>query len=118
MQFVQGSPFLIDISLIRFLMAKLHPLSLGMGYPFVLIQFSIKNYRSIKDRAMIRFAASKDKSLESYRLNPDEKRALYRFLPIYGANAAGKRNVLHTLMTMMDMVVGESSTRRERSFCL
>ena len=31
----------------------------------MLIQFSIENHRSIKDSAVISFAASKDKSLES-----------------------------------------------------
>lgn len=88
----------------------------------MLIQFSIENHRSIKDSAVISFAASKDKSLESYLLHPDEKRALLPAIAIYGANAAGKSNVLHALMTMKDMVVGEAakirSTQREHSFCL
>ena len=48
----------------------------GWRYPLMLIQFSIENHRSIKDSAVISFAASKDKSLESYLLHPDEKRAL------------------------------------------
>ena len=46
----------------------------------MLIQFSIENHRSIKDSAVISFAASKDKSLESYLLHPDEKRHFYRLL--------------------------------------
>lgn len=75
----------------------------------MLIQFSIKNYRSIKDSAMINFAASKDKSLESYLLHPDEKRALLPAIAIYGANAAGKSNMLYALMTMKDMVVGDAA---------
>ncbi|MFR6694484.1 MAG: AAA family ATPase [Dysosmobacter sp.] len=78
-------------------------------YPLMLIQFSIENHRSIKDSAVISFAASKDKSLESYLLHPDEKRALLPAIAIYGANAAGKSNVLHALMTMKDMVVGEAA---------
>ncbi len=58
----------------------------------MLIQFSIENHRSIKDSAVISFAASKDKSLESYLLHPDEKkRALLPAIAIYGANAAGKK---------------------------
>ena len=65
----------------------------------MLIQFSIENHRSIKDSAVISFAASKDKSLESYLLHPDEKRALLPAIAIYGANAAGKSNVLHALVT-------------------
>lgn len=42
----------------------------------MLIQFSTQNHRSIKENAVISFAASKDKSLESYLLHPDEKKAL------------------------------------------
>ncbi|GEM_PF-4955932 len=46
----------------------------------MLIQFSIENHRSIKDSAVISFAASKDKSLESYLLHPDEKGRFYLLL--------------------------------------
>ena len=77
----------------------------------MLIQFSIENHRSIKDSAVISFAASKDKSLESYLLHPDEKGRFYLLLLFYGANAAGKSNVLHALMTMKDMVVSEKQPK-------
>lgn len=75
----------------------------------MLIQFTIENQRSIKESAVISFAASKDKSLESCLIHPDEKRTLLPVLAVYGANAAGKSNVLHALMTMKDMIVGFSS---------
>lgn len=75
----------------------------------MLIQFTIENHRSIKESAVISFAASKDKSLESCLIHPDEKRTLLPVLAIYGANAAGRSNVLHALMTMKDMIVGFSS---------
>lgn len=75
----------------------------------MLIQFSIENHRSIKDNAVISFAASKDKSMESYLLHPDEKKSLLPAIALYGANAAGKSNVLHALITMKNMVVGEAS---------
>lgn len=75
----------------------------------MLIQFTIENHRSIKDTAVISFAASKDKSLESYLLHPDDKKVLLPALALYGANAAGKSNVLHALSTMQNMVIGEAS---------
>lgn len=75
----------------------------------MLIQFTIENHRSIKDTAVISFAASKDKSLDSCLLHPDEKKSLIPALALYGANAAGKSNVLHALMTMKDMVIGDTS---------
>lgn len=58
---------------------------------------------------MISFAASKDKSFEEYLLHPDEKKTLLPVLAIYGANAAGKSNVLHAMMTMKEMVVGNAA---------
>lgn len=75
----------------------------------MLIQFTIENHRSIKDSAVISFSASKDTSLESCLLHPDEKKTLLPALALYGANAAGKSNVLHALMTMRNMVIGSAS---------
>lgn len=75
----------------------------------MLIQFNIENHRSIKDNSVISFSASKDKSLEHTLLHPDDKRVLLPVIAIYGANAAGKSNVLHALMTMYDMIAGDAS---------
>ena len=75
----------------------------------MLIQFTIENYRSIRGSVMVSFAASKDKSLEEYLLHPDMKKALLPAIAIYGANAAGKSNVLHAMRIMREMVVGEAA---------
>ena len=75
----------------------------------MLIQFTLQNHRSIRDHAVISFAASKDPSLASCLIHPDHKRALLPVLAIYGANAAGKTNVLHGLMTMQNMIAGPLS---------
>ena len=40
----------------------------------MLIQFTVENHRSIKNSAVISFAASKDKSFEEYLLHPDAKK--------------------------------------------
>lgn len=75
----------------------------------MLIQFTVENHRSIKNSSVISFAASKDKSFEEYLLHPDAKKTLLPALAIYGANAAGKSNVLHAMMTMKEMVVGNAA---------
>lgn len=75
----------------------------------MLIQFTVENHRSIKNSAVISFVASKDKSFEEYLLHPDKKKTLLPVLAIYGANAAGKSNVLHAMMTMKEMVVGNAA---------
>lgn len=78
-------------------------------YSFMLIQFTVENHRSIKNSAIISFAASKDKSFEEYLLHPDAKKTLLPTLAIYGANAAGKSNLLHAMMTMREMVAGNAA---------
>lgn len=72
----------------------------------MLLQFSVTNHRSIKDTAIISLKASTDKSLSDCLISPDEKKQLVPVLALYGANAAGKSNVLHALLLMRGMVCG------------
>ena len=50
--------------------------------------------------------ASTDKSLSDCLISPDDKKQLVPVLALYGANAAGKSNVLHALLLMREMVCG------------
>ena len=67
----------------------------------MLLQFSVTNHRSIRDTAVISMKASTDKSLSDCLISPDEKKQLVPVLALYGANAAGKSNVLHALLLML-----------------
>lgn len=71
------------------------------------VQFSVKNHKSIKEKATISMSATKDKSLQECLISPDKKRNLVPVMAVYGANAAGKSNVLHALFRMRDMVCGK-----------
>lgn len=73
----------------------------------MLLQFSVTNHRSIQDTAVISMKASKDSSLHECIISPDGKKELLPVLALYGANAAGKSNVLHALLLMRDMVCGQ-----------
>ncbi len=73
----------------------------------MLLQFSMKNHRSMKEKAVISMSATKDKSLAESLITPDGKRTLVPVMAIYGANAAGKSNVLHALFLMRDMICGK-----------
>lgn len=75
----------------------------------MLLQFSVTNHKSIKNTATISMKSSKDRTLQSILMSPDGKKELVPVLAIYGANAAGKSNVLHALLLMRDMVCGESA---------
>jgi hypothetical protein len=72
----------------------------------MLLQFSVTNHRSIKDTAVISMKAAADKTMKECLIVPDGKKELVPVMAIYGANAAGKSNVLHALLLMREMVCG------------
>lgn len=72
----------------------------------MLLQFSVTNHRSIKDTATISMKASKDSSMKNSLISPDKKKELVPVMALYGANAAGKSNVLHALLLMKEMICG------------
>ena len=72
----------------------------------MLLQFSVTNHRSIKDTATISLKASKDDSMKEALISPDGKKELVPVMALYGANAAGKSNLIHALLLMRDMGCG------------
>ena len=64
----------------------------------MLIQFSVANYRSIKDRATV--------SLASGAAGSDKE--LLTAAAFYGANASGKSNILRALVAMSRLVLNET----------
>ncbi len=72
----------------------------------MLLQFSVTNHRSIKETAVISMKAAADKTMKEILISPDGKKELVPVMAIYGANAAGKSNVLHALLLMREMVCG------------
>ena len=72
----------------------------------MLLQFSVTNHRSIKDTAIISMKAAADKTMKEILISPDGKKELVPVMAIYGANAAGKSNVIHALLLMREMICG------------
>lgn len=72
----------------------------------MLLQFSVTNHRSIKNQAIISMKANSDKSMMECLISPDGKKDMVPVMAIYGANAAGKSNILHAMLLMKDMVCG------------
>ncbi len=71
----------------------------------MLVQFSITNYRSIKNKITLSMVASVDDSLMSNTISVDSKTRLLRSAAIYGANASGKTNVIRALSCMRNIVM-------------
>lgn len=82
----------------------------------MLIEFTVKNYRSIKEEQVFSMVKSTGNELESNNtFIPDSTTAtqLLRSSVIYGANAAGKSNLLRALMDM-EAIVRNSATNNQQ----
>ena len=78
----------------------------------MLVEFRVKNFRSLRDEQVLSLAASKDKSLQNTHTFATDISAvptLLRSLVVYGANASGKSNLIKALQYMRGVVV-ESAT--------
>ena len=75
----------------------------------MLVEFSVTNFRSLKNRVSISMLASTDKAHESDLLTPTDNRRLLPLVSIHGANAAGKSNVILALQTMQSFITGENA---------
>ena len=72
----------------------------------MLINFSVENFRSFKNEAILRMEATAIKELSNSVIN----RNGYRLLPVavmYGANSSGKSNLLkaHTSKNLLDSIL-------------
>ncbi len=85
----------------------------------MLIQFAVVNYRSIKDEATLSLVAGpggehRERNVRVPVMQGDLRATpLLRSVAIYGANAAGKTNLIRALGAMREIVVGSSRTDAE-----
>ena len=85
----------------------------------MLIEFSVTNFRSIKEEACLSLVASRDKKhsdsnvVEPKLAENGRPIQLLRSAAIYGANASGKTNLLRGLQTMRDIVLNASGSLDE-----
>jgi hypothetical protein len=78
----------------------------------MLVEFRVKNFRSLRDEQVLSLVASKDKTLQdTHTLSTGLKAApsLLRSAVVYGANAGGKSNLVKALQYMRGVVL-ESAT--------
>ena len=71
----------------------------------MIINFSIQNFGSIKDKQTLSFEAEKSKHLENYYVIEINGLRLLKLGLIYGANASGKTTILKALQFFIDMVL-------------
>jgi len=84
----------------------------NLGASVMLIQFSIKNWRSIKDEQTLSLVMAKGDELavsNSFKPTSPGTSSLLRSLAIYGPNAAGKSNVMKAMRTMERIVLSSAT---------
>lgn len=72
----------------------------------MLIEFKVKNFLSFRDEVVFSMVAGPDKSLDyNVASLPNSKTKLLKSAAIYGANAAGKSNLLRAIEFMKRLVI-------------
>lgn len=78
----------------------------------MLVEFSVKNFRSLRDEQTLSFVSSTDRAHEATHTIETGVRSvprLNRVGIVYGANASGKSNLVFALATMRNLVLQSTS---------
>jgi len=79
----------------------------------MIINFSIQNFGSIKEKQILSFEADKSNHLKDYYVIPIKGLRLLKLGLIYGANASGKTTILKALEFLRDIVLEPVSKKTE-----
>lgn len=71
----------------------------------MLIQFSVENYLSLKEKVVLSMLASNDIEHIEHLITSKKKESYLKAAVIYGANASGKSNVLNAFWFMVNYVL-------------
>ncbi len=74
----------------------------------MLVQFSVENYMSIKDKVVFSMLASSDKELSENVISNKSEKCL-KSAVIYGANASGKSNFLRAIRAVALMMINSNN---------
>jgi len=87
----------------------------------MLVEFRVKNFRSLRDEQVLSLVATKDKTwADTHTLETGLKAVphLLKSAAIYGANASGKSNLLKALRYMRSTVVTSATVSPDRTFAV
>lgn len=93
--------------------ARMTACNIFQGNNNMLIEFTVKNYRSIKDEQLLSMVKNKGDELEdtnSFSPNAPSVAPLLHSAVVYGANAAGKSNLIKALVDM-EVIVRNSASK-------
>ncbi len=76
----------------------------------MLVEFRVKNYRSIKDEQTLSLVATTDNTLEDNCIDVGKLRLL-KAAGIYGPNASGKSNLIRAMRIMQQMILSSAGDK-------
>jgi AAA15 family ATPase/GTPase len=71
----------------------------------MIVNFSVQNFKSIKDKIELSFIATGNQDLEEYYIRKIGNQKILKLGLIYGANASGKTNILKALHFLREIVI-------------
>ena len=71
----------------------------------MILNFTISNFRSIKEAQTISFEATNDLHLENYYIIKKDKYRILKIATILGANASGKTNIIRAFSMLHDLIL-------------
>ena len=85
----------------------------------MLVEFRVKNFRSLRDEQVLSLVASKDKTQQNTNTLATGINAaplLLRSAVVYGANASGKSNLIKALQYMRGVVMESAALQPGQTF--
>ena len=71
----------------------------------MLINFKVKNFRSIKDEVCLDLLATHDETMQLESVFEESENPLLKSIAIYGANASGKSNIFKAFAVFRMMIL-------------
>ena len=71
----------------------------------MLINFKVRNFRSIKSEIILDLQASSDDTMSKQTVFEDGKKSLLKSIAVYGANASGKSNIFKAMIVFRIMIL-------------
>lgn len=87
----------------------------------MLLEFRVKNFRSLRDECTLSLVASSDKMLAATNTIETGLKSLpsvVRTAAIYGANASGKSNLVRAMQAMREIVIGSANYQIGQPFLM
>jgi AAA15 family ATPase/GTPase len=80
----------------------------------MIVNFSVQNFGSIKDKQTLSFEADKSEHLESHYIMKVGNLRLLKLALIYGANASGKTTILKAMDFLRDLVLEPAEKKTDK----